>query len=391
MAPVDSSRMSSRERIIAAIRHEPVDHLPLCFHGIGHQAVEFLSRRHPDQFELARFYLDLGLDTGILTAPPYYSARGFKTKEWVGHPPDADCPLIFKEYSTARGTLRQVVRKPGYPFASVPLFEDHNVPPGRSRHYCVETEDDLDALECILRPPMDDELSEYRERTKVAREFCDDNGILLSGYALGIGDPLFWLSGIEPVLVAALENPAFLKRYVEILAHWSLAVLAIQVDAGVEVLLRRGWYESADFWSPRLYREFLYDPLKKEIEAAHQAGVIVNYCMNSGTMPLLGIFGELGFDIYSCIDPTAGDTDLVRIKREVGDTIALYGGVSNHHVIERGTPAQVREAVAAAVEVLAPGGGFILGPGDVLDYTMSNPEATERNFHAMVAAWKELR
>jgi uroporphyrinogen-III decarboxylase len=383
--------MCSRERILATVRHQPVDHLPLCFDGIGHQGVEFLSRRYPDQFELARFYLDLGLDTGVRTAPPYHSRKGFETKQWTEHPADAECPLIFKEYATPRGTLRQVVRKPGYPFGSVPLFEDHHVPPGRSRQYCVEREEDLDALECILRPPTSEELGEYREQMKAARRYCKDNGILLSGYALGIGDPLFWLSGIEPILVAALEDPAFLKRYVDILTRWSLAISTIQIEAGVEVLVRRGWYESADFWSPALYREFLYGPLKMEIEMAHQAGVVVNYCMNSGTMPLLDMFRELGFDIYSLIDPTAGDTDLVSIKREVGDAIALYGGVSNHHVLERGTPEQVREAVAAAIEVLAPGGGFILGLGDVLDYTMSNPGIAERNFYEMIESWKEMR
>jgi hypothetical protein len=383
--------MSSRERIIAAIRRDPVDHLPLCFDGIGHQGVEFLSRRYPDQFELARFYLNLGLDAGVRTAPPYHSRKGFETKQWTDHPADAECPLIFKEYATPRGTLRQVVRKARYPFASVPLFEDHHVPPGRSRQYCVEREEHLDALECILQPPTSEELGEYREQMTAARRYCKDNGILLSGYALGIGDPLFWLSGIEPILVAALEDPGFLKRYVDILTRWSLAISTIQIEHGVEVLVRRGWYESADFWSPALYRDFLYDPLRIEIELAHQAGVVVNYCMNSGTMPLLGMFRELGFDIYSLIDPTAGDTDLVSIKREVGDAITLYGGVSNHHVLERGTAEQVREAVAAAVEVLAPGGGFILGLGDVLDYTMSNPGLAERNFYEMIEAWKELR
>ncbi len=32
-------KMSSKERIIATIKHEDVDHLPLCFEGIGHQSV----------------------------------------------------------------------------------------------------------------------------------------------------------------------------------------------------------------------------------------------------------------------------------------------------------------------------------------------------------------
>jgi hypothetical protein len=383
--------MSSRERIRAAVRHRQVDHLPLCFHGIGHQQVWSLSLRYPDQFDLARFYLDLGLDTGLIGGPPDYSSKGFEAREWTEDCADEGCSLMLKEYTTPRGALRQVIRKHEYPFDSVPLFSDHHVPPTRSSEYCVEKEEHLDALECILQPPGADELAEYRGWMAAARKFCDDNGILLSGYHQGIGDPLFWLSGIEPVLVAAVEDPAFIRRYVEILAQWSLAMLEIHIDAGVDVLVRRGWYESADFWSPRLYREFLFEPLKREIEAAHQAGVLVNYCMNSGTMPLLGMFRELGFDIYSLIDPTLGDTDMTRIKGQVGDVIALYGGVSNHRVLETGTPQEVRQAVAEAVEALAPGGGFILGLGDVLDYTMSHPDTSERNFHEMIEAWRKIR
>ena len=387
----NSAGMCSRERILATVRHQPVDHLPLCFHGLGHQQVEFLSRRYPDEFDLARWHLDLDLDTGIFTSPPLHSTKGCETREWTEDPPGETYSLMFKEYVTPRGTLRQVVRKHDYPFESIDLFSDHNVPPARSKEYCVEKEEDLDALECILRPPGAEELSGYREWMKAARKFCDENEILLSGYHQGIGDPLAWLSGIEPVLMAGLEDTGFLKRYVEILTQWSLAILAIQIDAGIDILVRRGWYESTNFWSPRLYREFLFDPLKKEIEAAHQAGVLVNYCMNSGTMPLLDTFLELGFEIYSLIDPTAGDTDLVRIKREVGGTMALYGGVSNHRALEMGTAEQVRQAVAEAVETLAPGGGFILGLGDCLDFQMRSPETSERNLHVMIEAWKEIR
>jgi hypothetical protein len=388
---VKSDGMSSRERILAAVHHQPVDHLPLCFHGIGHQQVWFLSLRYPDQFDLARFYLDLGLDTGLIAGPPDYSRKGFEEREWTEDSADEGCSLMFKEYLTPRGALRQVVRRYEYPFDSVPLFADHHVPRARSREYCIEREEHLDALECILQPPGADELAEYRDWMAAARKFCDDNDILLSGYHQGIGDPLFWLSGIEPVLVAAVEDPGFIRRYVEILAQWSLAMLEIHIDAGVDVLVRRGWYESADFWSPRLYREFLFEPLKTEIETARQAGVLVNYCMNSGTMPLLGMFRELGFDIYSLMDPTLGDTDLTRIKDEVGDVIALYGGVSNHQVLETGTPQEVTQAVGEAVEAMAPGGGFILGLGDVLDYTMSQPDTSERNFHEMIEAWRQIR
>jgi len=89
---------------------------------------------------------------------------------------------------------------------------------------------------------------------------------------------------------------AFLDAYVSIVARWNLSILEMLIDAGVDVVVRRGWYESTDFWSPGLYRRFLFDPLRREVQTAHQAGVKVSYVMNSGAMPLLPLFRELEFD-----------------------------------------------------------------------------------------------
>jgi uroporphyrinogen-III decarboxylase len=174
-------------------------------------------------------------------------------------------------------------------------------------------------------------------------------------------------------------------------SDWSLKKTAILVAAGVDLIVRRGWYESTDFWSPRLYREFLFEPLRKEVALAHQAGVKFCYVMNSGAMPLLDFFEEIGFDMLSNIDPLARNTDLARIKSRIGDRIALCGGVNNNLVIERGTEDEVAAAVADAIDKLAPNSGFILAPGDSLDYLGAAEETTKRNFYKMVAVWKKLR
>jgi len=384
-------KMSSKERIISAIKHEATDHLPLCFEGIGHQAVAFINQRYPDYFERARLYLDMELDVAINFSPPIYSNAGFKTKQWEEHPTEEPYPLLIREYITPKGNLRQAVRKHEYPFDSVSLFSDHQMPSSRSAQYLVEKEDDLEKLEYILRPPDDEELRSYRQIAKSARKFCDDKQILFAGYLQGVGDPVLWMSGIEIAIMSSVMNPNFLKKYVDIVSRWNKAILEIQIDAGVDLIVRRGWYESTDFWAPDLFREFLFDPLKQEIEMAHQAGVYYTYVMNSAAKPMLDIFRDLRFDIYSNIDPMTAGIDLADIKREIGKEITLYGGVNNFLVIETGTVEEVRKAVSKAIEKLAPGGGYVLGTGDVLDFMFAHPETTERNFYEMIKVWKELR
>ena len=263
--------------------------------------------------------------------------------------------------------------------------------PGRDKHARNGKEEDLEKLEHILVPPDDNDLQWYRQQIREARKFCDEKQVLLAGYLQGVGDPLLWMSGIETVVISPVLNPDFMKRYVDIVARWNKKLLEIQIDAGIDLIIRRGWYESADFWAPDLFHEFLFEPLKQEIEMAHQAGLYFTYVMNSKAKPMLDIFRKLGFDIYSNIDPMTVGMDLADLKHEIGDCITLYGGVNNFLVMENGTIDQVRKAVIEAMDKLSPNGGFVLGSGDVLDYLFANPETTERNFYEMIKVWKEMR
>ncbi len=384
-------KMSSKERIIATIKHEAVDYTPLCFEGIGHQSVEFINRLYPSHFDRVNFYLDLELDTAVRFGPPLFASSALQTREWKEYHSDEPYPLLFKEYITPKGNLKQIVRKHDYPSDSVAIFSDHNVPASRSIKYLVEKEEDLDKLEYILMPPSDEDLRWYRQEAERIRKFCDEKQVLFAGYSQGIGDPLLWMSGIENIVISSALNPDFLSRYIDIVSKWNMALVEIQIDAGIDLIIRRGWYESTDFWAPDLFRKFLFEPLKKEIELAHQAGIFFTYVMNSKAKPMISIFNDLGFDIYSNIDPVTVGMDLAELKREISDKITLYGGVNNFLVIENGTIDEVRKAVTSAMEKLAPGGHFVLGPGDVLDFTLANTENTKRNFYEMIKVWKELR
>ncbi len=385
------AQMTSKERIRATLKREPVDHLPMCLEGVGHPVVRFMLQRHPDVFERAARYLEMGIDCAVQISPPYFSMSGVRIKEWEEQHPQEEYPLMVREYLTPRGALRQVVRRYDYPYESVRLFSDHNVPPSRSKQYLVEDEEDLDALEHILQPPEGEELEGYRKRAAGTAKFCEEKGVLFAGHLPGVGDPLLWMSGFETVAMSPILSPAFVERYVGIVSEWNRALLAIQLEAGVDLVVRRGWYENCEFWPPGTFRKYLFGPLKEEIDTAHRAGACYTYIMDSRAAPMLDIFRDLGFDIYSNVDPDVIGMGLDELKREIGADVTFYGGVNNYHVLERGTMAGVRRAVFDAVKDLSPGGGFILGPGDSVDYQNADPETAERNVNALIKAWEEIR
>ena len=379
------TELTSRERVLATLEHKPADHLPLTFEGLCHGWVRFLNGLYPDPFERAAYYSSLGVDTGVNIQVNWRGTNHkVEVKEWTEKQGNED--WLIKEYNTAKGKLRQVVRKnQEYPHESIPLFDDYNVPPGRSVKYLVEKEEELDRLECILTSPDEKAVGELYEYAKEARKFCTRNGIMLTGYLQGVGDPLMWLSGVENILISAIDEPEFLQRYIEILFRADQAHLEVLLNAGIDMVIRRGWYESTDFWSPKMYRDFIHNPLKKEIAIAHQAGVKFAYIMNSGATALAGQFEEMGLDMLANIEPEKND--MARIKKEIGGKVALCGGVNNYNVIEIGTEAEVEKAVKEAAGLYSQDGGFMLAPSDSI---LDTSKTAQENFYKMITTWKEI-
>ncbi|MGQ9514982.1 MAG: hypothetical protein ACUVTL_08060, partial [Thermoproteota archaeon] len=127
-------RLSSRERLLAVIDHEEVDHVPLTFRDT--QLPETYGKPCLDQFEAVDIFLKMGIDP-VLYLHPDFAWRvspdvkiGFK-KEKV---PGEKYAILSKEYCTPIGVLKQVVRQtPDWPHGDeVPLWSDHMVPKARS-------------------------------------------------------------------------------------------------------------------------------------------------------------------------------------------------------------------------------------------------------------------
>ena len=156
--------MTTRERIRAVVRREPTDHLPLCFTAICHGVIGFLYERLPDPIKQAEFLMNLGVDAGVTITAPAHSLKGLEIKAWREDPPGERYPVLHKEYRTPRGTLKQVVRKTEDYGNDVRLFADHNVPASRSMTYLVESEENLDALEYLLRTPDDEDCGDSAKR-----------------------------------------------------------------------------------------------------------------------------------------------------------------------------------------------------------------------------------
>jgi uroporphyrinogen decarboxylase len=161
--------------------------------------------------------------------------------------------------------------------------------------------------------------------------------------------------------------------------------MAVVLEAGIDLYIKRAWYENCDFWTPVTFREFLLPILKADADLAHQKGARMGYIITSNCMPLLELLAEAGVDAIIGVDPTAWD--LTTAKATLADKVCLWGGVNGHLTVEHGSVQEVRTEVRRAMDIMAPGGGFILSPVDnVRDLTAHARE----NVLALIDQWQQL-
>lgn len=390
--------MTSRERMLAALNQQEVDHVPCCFMSFS----ALRKRCNEDRYKIAMAELAMGLDPMLFipaaprhTRPDHPDLRGLpvrissavRTLERQETRPDGQV-ILHKEYQTPAGSLTSsVALSEDWPHGNhIPFLDDYQVP--RSTKFLVTREEDLAALDYLLVPPDAQDIAAFREEAKEAAAFCKEHQILLAG-GWGVGwDLCNWLMGMEAPMAAAMENPGFMEALLHKIHRWNLARMKVVLESKIDLYIRRAWYEGCDFITPDFYRRYMVPILKAEVDLAHQYGARFGYICTSGTAPLLDCYSEAGIDTLIAIDPIQGThTDMPLMRKKLGGKVCLWGGVSGAITVEMGTADEVRAAVRQAMATLGPN-GFVLSPVDNL--TIDAPRTWE-NVRAFIDEWQKTR
>jgi hypothetical protein len=386
---------SSRRRMLAALDCQEPDYAPCSF-----MLFNALRDRSQSHTEFVERQVEMGLDAYVQIPPrppvqvnDYYNLHGLPvsydprvtTREWVEDQPGERDPILIKEYHTPGGVLRTEVRQTGdWPWGDhVPFLDDYLVP--RSKRFLVTGPEDLDALRYLLAPSTEAEIATFQTESRPALELARQHDLLVAG-GWGVGaDLIGWIHGLQAKVFTIYDQPEFMREMLDIIATWNRGRMQVVLEAGIDLYIKRAWYENCDFWTPASYREFLFPIVKADAELAHQKGARLGYIITSNCMPLLDIFAEAGVDVLIGVDPEAWDIAVA--KKRLGDRVCLWGGVNGHLTVEQGPSEDVRAEVRQALEILAPNAGFILSP---VDNVRENTPRAHENVSALIDEWQRL-
>ena len=381
--------MNSKERLLTAIDCGLPDRVPLEFGEFGFVPPEHLRWR--DEFERVERWNSLGVDAILVVFAPWSMHPEVRVRSWREEPCSREpYPLLHKDYDTPAGVMTQIVRKadedlgPGWRRQpdEIQLISDFNVP--RYVKPAITDPEDLPKLRFILCEPTAQEKTKFQAYMKLVRDFADAHGTLIVGWGPSGMDDAIRLCGVEEAIFAAVDRPDYFHELLDIIHDWDKRKCEILLDEGVDLVIRRAWYDTTDFWSPGLYRRFIQPHLTELVEMTHAADRKLAYAMTSGIMPVLDVFKEIGFDLLFHVDPVQGEVDLRIVKEKLGGHIALHGGLNSAVTMGRGSRDEIRREVFEAVEILAPGGGFILSPGPLF------PDTPWESVQTVIEAWKEV-
>ncbi len=183
---------------------------------------------------------------------------------------------------------------------------------------------------------------------------------------------------VERLLDALMERHlAFLEKLCE-----SVGDVVDIVRLGDDLGMDRG-----PFMSPAMYRR-LFKPrhtiLCDYIHRHSNMHIFLHSC--GGIAPLIPDLVEAGFEILNPVQTNCEGMEPKRLKRDFGRDVAFWGGgCDTRHILNRHSPAEVKQHVRERLEVFSPGGGFVFNPvHNIL------PEVPPENILAMFEAVAEF-
>ena len=159
-----------------------------------------------------------------------------------------------------------------------------------------------------------------------------------------------------------VQQPEFVVKFLRIIQDWQNWALEVVLDVGVDMVSRFGLYEGPYYWGYRYFQQYLEPLIEEETRIVHEAGVLHAQGSSEDLTAYRDLFQKMQVDILMGVDEIQGRDDFTVLKDQIGDEKAFWGGINSDVTLGEGSEGDIRNAVARAFEVLAPGGGFVLWP-----------------------------
>jgi MtaA/CmuA family methyltransferase len=313
--------MTGRERVLAHLRREPVDRLPLMPITMMF-ASDLIGASYKAYCTDYRVMVEGQIRTSEKFDFDYVNTMSDPARE------AADCGAVVRYFENQ----------------PVAIVEEQALLADKSRLASLEMPDPLGGGRMHNGIKA---LALYKERLGIEK--------LIEGWVEGPIAQAADLRGINSLMTDFFDDPGFVRDLFEFVTQMELQFAREQLKAGADLV---GVGDAAaSLVGPQIYREFVWPFEKRLVDGIHAAGGRVRLHICGNTRPLLELIGQLHCEIVD-LDSLA---PMEQARREMGPDQVLLGNLNPVSVMRNGTPGSIEAAVATCHREAGP--GFIVGAG----------------------------
>lgn len=370
--------MTSKERMLRALRREKPDRLP----ATVHQWQGYHLDRFMGGVDALAAFRDVGLDAAI----QYFEAMGqfwlpnaeehiFQTPQWREEiavvDPNPENRILDHTITTPDGVLTY---RTGGNAATTWILD-----------YLIKRPEDVDLIEKYMPVPKLDQ-----RQVAAAYDAIGDLGILRGfvwGDQAGCWQHACCLMDVSALIMETVDHPDWVHRLLSVLLKKKLQFIDESLAGARFDLIETGGGASSDtVISPSLHREFCLPYDREMHRALHAVGHVATYHTCGGMVHLLDQIVANETDASETLSPpgTGGNvTDPAAVRAALGGKVALIGGLDQFNVLTSGTAEQIEAEVRRLFEGFGADGGYICSTSDhFFETPVENLRAYARAAHA---------
>lgn len=217
-----------------------------------------------------------------------------------------------------------------------------------------------DLEDCDYQFPVCDEARLRREYEELV---ATANGrFTMAGFGFCMFERSWSLMGMENVLMSMVACPEELEAFYDKICDYFCHLVDIALEYNIDgVYFGDDWGQQKGLiMGPAHWRRFIKPRMARLYARVKAKGKYVMQHSCGDCHEVLPDLIEIGLDCYQTFQPEIYDIET--IKKQYGDRLTFWGGVSTQRCLPYATPEGVQQEARRVMQALRKGGGLIIAP-----------------------------
>ncbi|MDO8685155.1 MAG: uroporphyrinogen decarboxylase family protein, partial [Clostridiales bacterium] len=166
----------------------------------------------------------------------------------------------------------------------------------------------------------------------------------------------------ENLMMDFLLNEDFADELLDRILEFNLKVIDIAAQYPIDcIMFGDDWGQQKGLlFGPKLWRRYIKPRLSAMYERTKKYGLYIIQHSCGDNNELIKELIDLGLDVYNTFQPEI--YNVKKFKKEYGNYITVYGGISTQGILSKGTPAEVKSETKKMMDIMGRNGGYIVAP-----------------------------